>query len=92
MSSERDWLFKQLDSHTREQYECFVAEMFLNDDQSKYIVCFHPVLTMSADRYACRYFEINQEEVKAAHNDKLLADSIIGCGNWNLWAESCVAR
>ena len=77
MSSERDWLFKQLDSHTREQYDCFVAEMFLSDDQSKYIVCFRPVLTMSVDRYACRYLEVVVEDVKASYGDEALTNSII---------------
>ncbi len=56
MSSDREWFFEALDEHARKRYRCFVAEMFLSEDQGEYIVCFRPehAVRGSSDQYACR--------------------------------------
>lgn len=58
--------FKLLDSHSRRQYRCFLAEMFLNRAKDKYILCFRPAggTINDANRYACRYFELDVEEMR----------------------------
>jgi len=78
MSSDRAWFFKNLDGYTRTQFQCFVAEMTLSDDECEYVFCFRPTDAVrgSPDQYACRYLEIEVEEVKAARREKRLTDSI----------------
>jgi len=73
-----EWFFKELDSTARRQYRCFVAEMFLRADQSKYFVCFRPTKNNqgAADPYACRYLQIDLEDVEAAFKDKKLTSAI----------------
>ena len=79
MPSEKEWFFAVLDGHTRIRYLCFVAELFLNDDQTSYFVCFRPTNAVQylADRYACKYLQIEVAQVRAARREQRLTDSIL---------------
>lgn len=78
MSSDSEWFFEQLDGYARKQYLCFVAELFLNDDQTSYYVCFRPTnaVQSSADRYACKYLQIEVGQVRTACREQRLTDWI----------------
>jgi len=78
MTPEETRCFKLLDRYARSRYRCFVAEMFLNDDETHYVVCFRPTGRDKhlPNQYACRYVEIQVEDVRAAARKRMLTDSI----------------
>ena len=57
--------FALLDGHSRRQYNCFLAEMFLDDGKENYHLCFRPlgVGIDNPNRYACRYLKIDVVEM-----------------------------
>jgi hypothetical protein len=57
--------FTLLDGHSRRQYDCFLAEMFLDDGKECYFLCFRPVGVRIDDpnRYACRHIKIDVAEM-----------------------------
>lgn len=79
MPSDNEWFFRQLDSYMRTHYRCFVAEMFLSEDQAEYIVCFRPVggvRGLPSERYSVRHLRFAVADVKAAHREEQLTDTI----------------
>jgi hypothetical protein len=79
MTSERGVLFDLFDSYSRNNYQCFVAELFENKDGTKYVVCFRPVnVTIdSPGRYNCRYINIQTAQAHAAAESGSLTPAII---------------
>jgi hypothetical protein len=70
--------FQIIDDYSRQNHQCFVAEMFLNEDQTRYILCFRPatVWKTSANQYACRYVYLVTSEVRKLEQTRELSDSI----------------
>jgi hypothetical protein len=68
MRSEYSRLFVLLDNYARAMFGCFLAELDLTRDRNAYTVCFRPTggSKDSANRYACRYLEIDIEEARCA--------------------------
>jgi hypothetical protein len=69
--------FRLLD-RSRSRYRRLLAEMFLNEDDTHYFLCFRPlgVTKDSPNRRACRYPEIPIKEIRAAGRKRMLTDSI----------------
>ncbi len=68
MTLQETRVFKLLDDYSRNRHNCFLAEMFLNQAQTAYTLCFRPVNKNknSPDRYACRYLHLEASELKIA--------------------------
>lgn len=78
-SSEDGAVFKLLDSYSRNQHQCFVAEFDLDKAESYYRVCFRPtrVTKDSPNRYACRYLHIGISDIMEAVKRKELPASVV---------------
>ena len=69
--------FRLIDEYARKHYQCFLAEMFLNQDESEYILCFRPThSSLNSDRYACRYLNFEVGEVRRLEKGEELGDSV----------------
>jgi len=79
MTSQYAQLFTLLNNYSRKHYQCFLAELFLNKDQSEYMLCFRPTggNKESPNRYACRYLRIDVAEAGSAAQSGSLPPSII---------------
>jgi hypothetical protein len=66
-SFEEAQAFTLLDQYARSKHRCFVAEMFLSDAKTEYVLCFRPaeIRKESPDRFACKYLRIPLEDVRA---------------------------
>ena len=64
-SSKDAQIFKALDHYARNKHQCFLAEMFLNDAGTEYILCFRPTDASkdSPSRFVCRYLRIQMGEI-----------------------------
>jgi hypothetical protein len=71
-------LFKLLDGYARSVHRCFVAELFLNEKDTSYMVCFRPTdgNSDSPHLYECRYLEIATHDAWIAVKAKMLPDSL----------------
>ena len=67
-----------VDEYARTRHSCFLAEMFLNSENSQYVLCFRPaaVSAASADRYTCKYLRIDAEIATAAGKAAALIPSV----------------
>jgi hypothetical protein len=74
MASSEQQLFQLLDDYSRRHHQCFVAEMFLNSERSKFILCFRSVNANgnSPDRYASRYLRVGIGEAEIAGHTNAL--------------------
>jgi hypothetical protein len=69
--------FALINEYVRKQHQCFLAEMFLNKDQTEYILCFRPTeAANNPDRYACRYLHIETSRIRAMEQAVQLNDPI----------------
>jgi hypothetical protein len=76
-SPEEKQLFKLLDDYSRRHHQCFVAEMFLNDERTEYILCFRPTQVKdSPNRYACQYLHLGISEANIAGQGNELGASM----------------
>jgi len=68
MNSSESRLFELLDDYARKHHGCFLAEFFLDYEQTEYVVCFRPVTgnINLQDRHACTYLRIEAEAARAA--------------------------
>jgi len=71
-------LFKLLDQYSRNVHNCFLAEMDVNEQLTAYTLCFRPLRLNSSDHYACRYLEIDTEEIHALNRTRSLPVTITG--------------
>lgn len=73
MTAEEARLFQVLDDYSRSHHQHFLAEMFLNESKTGYVLCFRPVAAErgSSSRYDCRYMQITAEEAVAAQTGGL---------------------
>ncbi len=78
MTSEETRFFELVDGYSRTQHHCFVAEMFLTNTQTEYVLCFRPVGVTkdSSERYACRYLYVEANEAKTMGQTRTLDASI----------------
>jgi hypothetical protein len=78
MISSEEQLSKLLDDYSRNHHRCFMAEMFLNETRTEYILCFRPMDTKSdsPDRYACQYLRLKTEDADLAAQTNQLSISI----------------
>ena len=78
MNSSERRLFKLLDDYARKRHGCFLAEFFLDCEQTEYVVCFRPVAgnTNLQDRHACKYLRIEADAARAAGKAAALLPSI----------------
>lgn len=69
--------FELLDEYSKRQHKCFVAEMFLNVDNTEYTICFRPtgLTNDSPNAAACRYFRAQAAEVNEIGERGILTDS-----------------
>jgi hypothetical protein len=65
MTEEEMKTFELLDAYADRQHHCFVAEFFLNKNQTEYIVCLRPKEgnRNSPNRFVCVYLRIEPEQV-----------------------------
>jgi hypothetical protein len=70
--------FKLLDSYARSEHQCFLTEMFLNDEESEYVLCFRPLSghTHSEKPSSCSYLRIAVKEAMDSVHAKLLTQAI----------------
>lgn len=78
-TSEEARVFKLLDEYARKNHQCFVAEMFLNEEKNKYVVCFRPLAAGrdSANRFSCRYLNVEAPQAKMASEAGVLSSLAI---------------
>jgi len=78
-SSEDAAVFRLLDSYSRNQHRCFVAEFGFDKAEADYVVCFRPTggTKDSPNRYACRYLHFGSTDIKEAAERKELPTSVI---------------
>jgi hypothetical protein len=71
-------LFKLLDGYARSVHWCFVTELFFNEEDTAYIVCFRPTDGSSDSPHLqeCRYLEIATHDAWIAVKAKMLPDSL----------------
>jgi hypothetical protein len=69
-------LFKLLDEYSRNVHNCFLAEMNVNEQLIVYSLCFRPLRSNSSDPYACRYVEIDAEEIHTLNRTRSLPVTI----------------
>jgi hypothetical protein len=70
--------FKPLDWYARSEHRCLLTEMFLNDDESKYVLCFRP-LGFNEDpgkRSAYGYLRVAVTEALDSAHAQLLTQAI----------------
>jgi hypothetical protein len=70
--------FRLLDSYAKSEHDCFFTEMFLNDDEREYVLCFR-TLNRHTDREkpsACCYLEITVKDAMDSTHEKLLTQAI----------------
>jgi len=78
MTSSEQQLFQLLDDYSRTHHQCFVAEMFLNNERTEFILCFRRVNANknSSDRYASRYLHFGIGEAEIAGQTNVLTTSV----------------
>ena len=70
--------FKLLDDYSRQNHQCFVAELFLDSNRIEYVVCFRPTNeSINPDQFACRYLKIETGEFDLISQIGALPISII---------------
>jgi hypothetical protein len=79
MSAVETKLFKLLDHYSRARQKCFLAEMFLDESEEEYVLCFRPADARidSPNRYACRYLRILAEEASAIAKEGVLSVDVV---------------
>jgi hypothetical protein len=78
MNTDYARLFKLLDGYAKRHHKCFLTELFLNEEDTEYILCFRP-LTVSEDlesRLACRYLRVEISEAREMIRTGLLPISV----------------
>jgi len=72
-------LFELLDSYSRNHHRCFLSELFPDESENEYVLCFRPVSARldSSDRYACRYLRVKIDDARTASQMRELPHSII---------------
>jgi hypothetical protein len=70
--------FKLLDSYARSEHRCLLTEMFLNDDESEYVLCFRPPNRQAGPEKpsSCCYLRIAVKEAMDSSHAKLLTRAI----------------
>jgi hypothetical protein len=78
MTSSEQRLFKLLDDYSRRHHQCFVAEMFLNEERTEFILCFRSVHgdRNAPARYASRYLRVEIAEAEIAGQANVLTTSV----------------
>ncbi len=78
--------FKLINSHAREQHQCFLAEFFIGSDPTTYTLCFRPSGPdrESPNRYACRYLNLAVIDVNKMASAGSLDDATISLLNREL--------
>ena len=70
--------FKLLDEYSRQNHQCFVAELFLGSNRIEYVVCFRPSNeSINPDQFACRYLKIGTAQFELISQTGVLPISII---------------
>ena len=67
-------LFKLVDQYSRNVHNCYLAEMDASERLTAYTLCFRPL--RSDDPYACRYLEIDAEEIHTLNRIRSLPATI----------------
>jgi hypothetical protein len=78
MNSFASRFFKLLDSFARSKYRCRLTEMFLNGDESEYVLCFRPLIRHERPETpsSCCYLGIAVKEAMESAHSKLLTQAI----------------
>ena len=76
-SRQRAKPFKHLDGYATRHHNCHVTEFSLDEEKSEFTVCFRPhVSAFVADRYTCRYLQIEVAEAYEMIRTSLLPSSM----------------
>jgi len=72
-------VFELLDGYASRQHQCFVTELFLNENQTEYVVCFRPKGTTrdSPNRFSCVYLRIEPEQLRTMARANALTPAIV---------------
>jgi len=76
--SELTLVFKLLDEYSRENHQCFIAEMDpRNDARTEYSLCFRPTNeSINPDHFACRYLRFSTEQFEPISQSGVLPVAI----------------
>jgi hypothetical protein len=79
VTNEETRLFKLLDNYARSQHRCFLTELFMNQDHTRYFLCFRPQgpLRDESERFACVYLQIDLEEARAIYSQRALTTTVV---------------
>jgi len=69
---EHEKAFNLLDAYVRTKHGCFLAEMFVSNDPSEYVLCFRPSDTSTTNQYACKYVRVSRTEMESLSTEKAL--------------------
>jgi hypothetical protein len=78
MNTDYARLFKLLDGYAKRHHKCSLTELFLNEDDTEYVMCFR-TLTVSKDPQSppdCRYLRIEIAEARGMIRTGLLPISV----------------
>jgi hypothetical protein len=66
MTIEETRLFVLLDDYAKSKHRCFLTELFMNEDHTRYFACLRPSgsLRDDSERFACVYLQIDLDEAR----------------------------
>ena len=72
-------LFELLDNYAKSQHHCFLTELFMNQDHTRYFVCFRPrgPLRDESERFACVYLQIDLEEARTIYSQRAITATVV---------------
>jgi hypothetical protein len=72
-------LFELLDNYGS-RHNCFLTELFLNEDETEYLACFRPKgpCRDESQRFACAYLQIDLEEAAMICSQNEITAAIAG--------------
>jgi hypothetical protein len=79
VTKEETQLFELLNDYARSRHHWFLTELFMNEDHTRYFVCFRPEgpLRDESERFACVYLQIDLEEVRTIYSQKAITTTVV---------------
>jgi hypothetical protein len=79
MTIEETQLFVLLDNYAKSKHRCFLTELFMNEDHTRYSACFRPSgpLRDDSERFACVYLQIDLDEARTIGSQNAIRTAIV---------------
>jgi hypothetical protein len=79
MTIEETQLFVLLDNYAKSKHRCFLTELFMNEDHTRYFACFRPSgpLRDDSERFASVYLQIDLDEARTMGSQNAITTAIV---------------